>query len=596
MNQHINTFLREHRYQNGEILKRVIKEGSGSLIDSSSILKIDTKIYRAIDGSKLETNSQQFFRISTEQLENASSDLPAFQQVLITMRLGEEAWIKIPAGHHQENDEAWEDLWFNVKLISIESLEIPLPEAWKFLREQRIGPNKILRKRVICEGSGECPKINMLVTYYYTVYKKDGKVYESYTNKSHVLPKFPSQDTHVGIYHALITMREGEECIILMPTGFVKSKYKGELWVSIHLLYINECVNALLPQNVPFLREEDLGHGIIKRVLSEGQGDVLDNVAKIWIEVEGWLEDSYQFQKFKTEVVSYTKEGKSYGEAQNLLLKTMRKGEVAFIKAPPGTHLYQETLENETLWIKYTITEYLENLPDISLIKNIEERLIKSLEFLEIANRLYKSGIRAESKVFYNKINSALVVKIGFFDDYPKEIKEKYDVIKSRVLSNLALVHLKDAEEFKEKDLIEKNLKKVFEYSGLELDINPNNIKTLYRRGKAFFIKGDYEKAKADIVKVLSIDPMNTESKKLLKNIEKEIKYEEIREKHVFKEVFNKDTWEKQALQDEENQKKIRDNYDEIEEKEQETEVINWLSRLNNKNVGQIDAINLLML
>ena len=91
MNQHINTFLREHRYQNGEILKRVIKEGSGSLIDSSSILKIDTKIYRAIDGSKLETNSQQFFRISTEQLENASSDLPAFQQVLITMRLGEEA-------------------------------------------------------------------------------------------------------------------------------------------------------------------------------------------------------------------------------------------------------------------------------------------------------------------------------------------------------------------------------------------------------------------------------------------------------------------------------------------------------------------------
>ncbi|OMJ74144.1 hypothetical protein SteCoe_26999 [Stentor coeruleus] len=589
-------FLREHKFHSCNTTKRVVKEGFGDYAQPNTLIKYDIKIFRSSDLVQVENPAQGSFRLSFAHLEDPEASLPAFHQVLITMRLNEEGFISIPAGFHQENDEPWEDLIYKIRITTFEHFDLSLPNQWKFLREHKIGPTKCLKKRVISEGIGKCPNINTLVTYYYTIYKPDGCELEPYTNKSHILPKIPPSDTHLAIYYALMTMREGEDCLVHAPEGYFKYRYKSDLWFSIQLLYISEMNNALYPQKVPYLRECELGCGVIKRVIQEGEGDVIFNANKAWIEIEGWLEDSYQFQKKKEEVISFVKEGKIYPVGQSMLMKTMRKGEVSFIVCPPGTHMYEDNLEKETLWLKFTLKEYLEILPETKN-KTLEEKLQACHQIKNIANRLFRSNIRSEAKSLYNTINSSLVLRANQFETLDQVIKNKYIEIKEPVLGNLALVHLLDAEESKDKDFIEKNLKKVFEFCGLALEINAKNSKVLFRRGKAYEIKGQLNEAREDIVKALEIEPKDWKCREFLRELDKKIKGETEKQKNVLRKVFIKENWEKQAKEDEERMIKIKQEEEDKEEDEQEQNIMQWLNQLQTKgvNLNSVDAVNLLM-
>ena len=166
------------------------------------------------------------------------------------------------------------------------------------------------------------------------------------------------------------------------------------------------------------------------------------------------------------------------------------------------------------------------------------------------------------------------MLKIGALESLDADLRKDYEIVKSRVLSNLALVHLKDAEEFKDKDLIDKNLKKVLEFCDQDLEISSNNVKVYYRRGKAYYLKGDYEAAKKDISKALEKEPKNRECLLLLKDIEVHLKHEETQEKHIFRKVFQEENWENQAKEDEK-----------------------WLSKLQTTgiNLSGVDAVNLLL-
>ena len=269
------------------------------------------------------------------------------------------------------------------------------------------------------------------------------------------------------------------------------------------------------------------------------------------------------------------------GVSEELLLQTMRKGEVSFVKAPPGTHVYDDTLEHETLWIKYTLVEYLEHILDLNTMKSLSEKMEYSCLLIEIGNR----------------INSVLTVKPAVFKDFEDEIKIRYNNLKSRVLSNLALVFLKDAEEFKDKDLVDKATKKVIEYAGIELEMNPWNVKNMCRRAKAFEIRGEFEKAKEDLDKALGIEAGNSEARKLHREIIGKIKEENCREKKVFKEVFTKENWEKEAMEDEERLKKIEEGYDAVEEEEQEQVAKEWIEKLQTQGLllDGVGAVNLLL-
>ena len=598
MNHFSRTFLREHNFPLFNTVKRVIKEGSGPNITANCLIRYTQDVYRGTDFTQVDLNPSQIYRFLSIHAQDPQNSLPALYQVLFTMRLNEEVWTLIPSGYHQENEEAWDDLIYHLTITAVETFESMTPINQKFISECKIGPEGKILKRVLSEGQGDYPPFNYLVTYYYTSYKMDGTEFESYTAKCHILPKFPSQDTHCAIYYALLTMKEGEDCVVLAPPEFFKPNYKNNLWFSIQLLYINEPSNCCFPQKLDFLEEVELGEGVVKRKIVEGAGDVLVNVNKIWIETEGWLEDSYQFQKRKEECINFTKD-RVFPISQKLLFGTLKKGEVSIVKCPPGTHLYADSLETETIWLKYTLKEYLEYFDDPTRIKDYSERVKLCSKIKDSANRIYRSNIRSESKVLYNKVNSGLVLKNGVLDSFEPELKNEYNALKVTVLGNLALVFLKDAEEIieKDRDQAEKYLKKAIEYTTSDLELNPKNSKALYRRSKSFYLKEEYGNAKSDLLAALNIEPNNKDCLTLLKEINKELRVEEKKQKTIFREVFKEENWRKESEKDEERIKKINDENELIEEKEEEEEISKWLHELNTKGVhsSQADAINLLI-
>lgn len=598
MDHFSRTFLREHRFNLFNSVKRVIKEGSGPEIAANCFIRYTQEVYRGTDLTKVDLNPSQVYRFLSIHAQDPESSLPALFQILFTMRLNEEAWTLIPSGYHQENEEAWDDLFYHLTVTEVETFESMTPINKKFISECKIGPEGKILKRVLSEGQGDYPPFNYLVTYYYTTYKMDGTEFEPYTSKCHILPRVPLQDAHAAIYYALLTMKEGEDCVVLAPPEFFKPNYKNNLWFSIQLLYINEPSNCCYPHKLDFLDEVELGEGVVKRKLVEGTGYELANVNKIWIEIEGWLEDSYQFQKRKEECINFTKD-RVFPSSQKLLFGTMKKGEVSIVKCPPGTHLYVDSLETETIWVKCKIKEYLEYFDDPTRIKDYSERVELCKKIKDSANRIYRSNIRSESKVLYNKVNSGLVLKNGVLDSFEPELRNEYNTLKVTVLSNLALVFLKDAEEVieKDRDQAEKYLKKVIEYTTSDLELNSINSKALYRRSKSLYLKEEYEKAKNDLLAALKIEPNNKDSLNLLKEINKELKVEEIKQKTIFREVFKEENWRKESEKDEERIKRIKDENELIEEKEEEEEISNWLHELNTKGVHstQADAINLLI-
>jgi tetratricopeptide (TPR) repeat protein len=598
MDHFSRTFLREHKFPLFNSVKRVIKEGSGPSITANCLIKYTQEVYRGTDLSNVNLNPCQVYRFLSLHAQDPENSLPALFQILFTMRLNEEAWTLIPSGYHQENDEAWDDLYYHLTVTSIESFESLTPINQKFLSECQIGPEGKILKRVLSEGQGNYPPFNYLVTYYYTSFKMDGTEFESYTSKCHILPRVPLQDTHAAIYYALLTMREGEDCVVLSPPEYFKPNYKNNLWFSIQLLYISEPSNCCYPQKINFLDEVELGEGVVKRKIVEGTGDELVNVNKIWIEIEGWLEDSYQFQKRKEECVNYLKD-RVFPISQKLLFPTMKRGEVSFIKCPPGTHVYADSLETETIWVKYTLKEYLEYFEDPIRLKDYSERIELCKKIKDSANRIYRSNIRSESKVLYNKVNSGLVFKNGVVDSFDPNLKNEYNTLKVAVLGNLALVFLKDAEDVieKDRDQAEKYLKKVIEYTTSDLELNPINSKALYRRSKSLFMKEEFEKAKNDLTAALEIEPNNKDCLNLLKEINKELKVEEKKQKTIFREVFKDENWRRESEKEEERIKRINDENDLIQEKEEEEEISKWIHELNTKGVHstQADAINLLI-
>lgn len=99
------------------------------------------------------------------------------------------------------------------------------------------------------------------------------------------------------------------------------------------------------------------------------------------------------------------------------------------------------------------------------------------------------------------------------------------------ISSNLTLCYLK-----------EKDYHSVIKYADKLLEMNPENVKILYRRGMAYTNLMEFEKAKSDLTKANKIEPSNKqilEGFKLFKQRKYEYKY---KTQKICEKVFDKKT------------------------------------------------------
>lgn len=577
----LETYISEFFYYNQEVIKRVVFQGSGPPIVQNSKVTLSEEVYSDISKSLLISSNQKEYKV-IQYPEFAT--ISPYDTILLTLQEGDEVWVKFPYTIHNIKEACWDTIWYHIKIFNVDSTPdlLSLPQFLPFLREHRIGPEKQIRKRVLSEGIGNCALVNSRIIFSLELVLDNGCVIEIDAGKSYTLTRNIGPGVHSGIHLALYTMRTGEKALIHLAPGFhICEKFKNNaIWGTLLLESIEFSKDLLYPQHQPYIEELILtpDKSVIKRIIKHGDGPYMENMNKIWVELTGRLEDGYLFQKPKEEVFTLSG-GKIYSEGVIIGLESMKRGETAWIRAAPETHLYKEGYEKEPLWFLFTIKEYLEPYEKLSSKFPIEYKLELADQQLAIGKRLFSSNTKKECRTIYNEIITALKLKKDGFAEIPEEFKEKYIDVKGRAMMNLALLLLKDAESSEKEDVKIKTVQKIQEFCNELIKYDPNSVKAYYRKAQSHFIKKEYQLALENLNKVLEIDPNNKETQNFIKKIRTETKKTEKKEKKVYQGIFNGNKWLEEGHK-EEIERKMR------LEKEQKAQK-DWEEELARRNKEQ---------
>jgi len=124
--------------------------------------------------------------------------------------------------------------------------------------------------------------------------------------------------------------------------------------------------------------------------------------------------------------------------------------------------------------------------------ENVSEKISSATKEKDEGNKCYSSGDLPKASYYYHR---ALMYLNGMVGISPEDTKKVND-IKIAVYNNLAASQLK---------LNKPN--RAITFSTKVLEIDQNNVKALFRRGKAYSTVGDLDRAAEDLQKVEKLDP-----------------------------------------------------------------------------------------
>ena len=588
----INQSVSEHEYFSGQVIKKVIKSGSGEKISQGCKIQLSESIYSDSAHTLIyQTLNKSYKIIFYPEL----SSISAFDYILLTMQEGDEVWIRFPYTIHNIPEACWETIWYHIIVHSVDSTQdlLSLPQFYSFLREHQLGPDKGVKKRVTSEGIGKTATVNSRVLYSCEMILENGCVIENVTGKAYTLTRNISPGMHKGIHMALLTMRLAEKVMILLSPGYhVCEKFKANVvWCNLILENIEFCNDLVYPQNQNYIEEVVLkpDRSVVKRTVKMGSGVYMDSVSKIWIEISGRLEDGYQFQKPKEEVLTLNG-SKIYSEGLLMGVASMKRNETAWIKASPDNHIYKEGYEHETLWFQITIKEYIEHFEKILPSMPIDYKLELSQKLLEIAKRLFSSGTKKECKTIYNDIITALQLKKGGFSELSDDLKPVYIDVRGRAMMNISVMLIKEVENSEKEDLKIKTAHKIIEYCNELIKLHPLSVKAFYRKAQALALKKELNLASNELKKVLEIDPKNRDALAMIQKINGETKKTDDKEKKIYQGIFNGNRWIDEA----EREKVQESKRNEIESKAFEEWKKEMKKRMDDEEMRKLEYENMI--
>ena len=138
----------------------------------------------------------------------------------------------------------------------------------------------------------------------------------------------------------------------------------------------------------------------------------------------------------------------------------------------------------------------------------------------------FKTGDIRAAAVHYSKALKYLIpIKL---DELCEEaIRKDTLALTSVILLNLAACQLK----FKQDHLAAQNCTKV-------LQIEPENVKALYRRGLALINMKDFDQAREDLIEARRLEPSNRAIDDQLRSLEAEVQAEKIKYRDALKTMF----------------------------------------------------------
>uniref|UniRef100_A0A3Q7JJ82 peptidylprolyl isomerase n=1 Tax=Solanum lycopersicum TaxID=4081 RepID=A0A3Q7JJ82_SOLLC len=499
----------------GSLMKAIVRPGGGESKPAEGNQVIYHCTVRTLDGVTVESTRSEFGGKGTpiRHVVGKSKIILGLLEGIPTMLKGEVAMFKMkPEMHYGEKD-----------------CPVAAPDNFPKDSELHFEIELIEFSKV---------KARMLLTSLLTISAKsaDGKVILSWTKDEPYFFTFGKPEVPKGLELAIATMPRGEKAVI-----YVKSQYYTESTLMPVVEGVDEVHFEV--ELVHFIQVRDvLGDGrLIKRRIRDGRGEfpmdcpLQDSLLRV--HYKGLLLNEEKTVFYDTRIdnngqpLEFSSGEGLVPQGFEMSVRLMLPGEVSLVTCPPdyaydkferpanvpeGAYVQWEIelLDFNTPkdWTGFSFREIMD---DVEKIKGTGNRLFKEEKF-ELAKAKYeKASVLRE----FNHV-------------HPQDDEEGKEFANTRNLLhlNVAACLLKLGEH-----------KKSIETCNKVLDANPVHVKALYRRGMAYMASGDYEEARADFNKMMSIDKSSEASAKAaLLKLKKEEQEVERRVRKQFKGLFDK--------------------------------------------------------
>ncbi|KAL8517427.1 hypothetical protein ACS0TY_015605 [Phlomoides rotata] len=520
---------RRKKMKPGSLMKALIRPGAGDKTPSDGDQAIYHSTIRTLDGVIVESTKAELGGSGNpkRQVLGKSKIILGLLEGIPTMLLGEVAMFKVkPELHYGEEDcpvsvadgfPKDDELHFEIELIDFSKVKV-------------ITEDLGVLKKVNEEGHGwEQPREPYEIEAWISGKSGDGKVIISRTRGEPFFFTFGKSEIPKGLEMGIGMMSRGEKAVI-----YVTKEYLTESPLIPSVEGISEIHFEV--ELVHFIQVRDvLGDGrLIKRRLRDGRGEFpMDcplHDSLLHVHYKGMLlnEEKTVFYDTRVHNNSQPLEFRSgeglVPEGFEMCTRLMLPGEISLVTCPPdyaydkfprpaevpqGAYIQWEIelldYEKQKDWTGFNFREIMD---DVEKIKGT-------------GNRLFKEGKYELAKVLreFNHVNPQ-------DDDEGKEFSETRNLLHL----NVAACLLKMGE-----------FRKSIETSNKVLDVNPVHVKALYRRGMAYMAGGDFEEARADFNKMLSVDKSSESSAKAaLLKLKKEEQELHKRARQQFKGLFDK--------------------------------------------------------
>ncbi|KAL6649997.1 hypothetical protein ACP70R_014221 [Stipagrostis hirtigluma subsp. patula] len=489
---------RRRKLTPGSLMKAVIRSGSGDATPAEGDQVILHCTTRTMDGIVVNSTRREHGGkgIPLRFVLGKSKMILGFAEGFPTMLKGEIAMFKMkPQIHYAEDDcpvtapdgfPKDEELQFEIEMLD-------------FFKAKVVAEDLGVVKKIVDEGKGwETPREPYEVTARITARTADGKEILASREEAYFFT-FGKSEVPKGLEMGIGTMARKEKAIIFVSSSYLTNSSlmpqlegRDEIHFEVEL--------------VQFIQVRDmLGDGrLIKRRVVDGRGEfpmdcpLHDSLLRV--HYKGMLLDEPKSVFYDTRVdndgepLEFCSGEGLVPEGFEMCVRLMLPGEKSIVTCPPdfaydkfprpanvpeGAHVQWEIellgFEMPKDWTGLTFKEIMDEADNI---KNTGNRLFKEGKF-QLAKAKYEKVLRE-----YNHVHPQ--------DDEEGKI---FASSRSSLHLNVAACYQKMGE-----------YRKSIEACNKVLDANPVHVKALYRRGMSYMLLGDFDDAKKDFEKMITVD------------------------------------------------------------------------------------------
>ncbi|KAJ3682694.1 hypothetical protein LUZ60_012921 [Juncus effusus] len=484
----------------GSLMKAIVRSGAGDVNPSDGDQVIFHCTTRTIEGAVVNSTRSEYGGKGKplRLVLGKSKMILGFAEGFPTMLKGEIAMFKMkPNIHYLEEDcpvEAPEnfpkddELQFEIELLD-------------FSKAKVVSEDFGVVKTIISEGQGwESPREPYEITAQISAKTLDGKVILPSKEEAYFFT-FGKSEVTKGLEMGIGTMTRCEKANIYVTSDYLS---KSSLFPSLEALQEEIQFEVEL---VHFVQVRDmLGDGrLIKRRIVDGKGEfpmdcpLHDSLLRVHYKGMLLNEEKNVFYDTKVdnngEPLEFSSGEGLVPEGLEMSVRLMLPGEICTVVCPPD-YAYDKFKPRpakvpEGAYVRWEIELLGFEMPKDWTGLNFNEIMQEADKIKNTGNRLFKEGKFELAKAKYEKVLRE------YNHVNPQDDEEGKVFVNSRnsLHLNVAACYQKLGES-----------RKSIESCNKVLDGNPVHIKALYRRGMAHLQAGDFDDAKQDFEKMISID------------------------------------------------------------------------------------------